>query len=186
MSTVQKINFEPVTDILPVQRRDFPLADKTLANPLNSVTLVDGEWMILNTSYQILRAADITTLGTSGSSGRASVKSFPLFAERGRYDVRAMADVKMPVLFRGDYEFDTRIFDASANVNSGGTILSNGILSPLKVATISLTLAEGGTRNFCGLVGHGGASDDAPVVGYVTRLPANNGGKLRFISGWRV
>lgn len=183
MSTIQKINFEPVTDILPVQRRDFPLADKTLANPLNAVALVDGEWLTLDTSYKIVRAADITTLGTAGAGGRATVKSFPLFAEKGRYDVRAMSEVKMPILFRGEYEFDTRVFDATAVVASGLAITT--IMQPLKVATIVLTLAEGGTRNFCGLVGSQ-TSDTAPCVGYVTRLPSSNGGKLRFISGWRV
>ena len=179
MSTVQKINFEPVTDMLPVQRRDFALADKTLADPLNAVALVDGEWMVLNTSYQIVRAADITVLGTGGAAGRATLRSFPLWAERGRYDVRAMSMVKMPVLFRGEWEFDTRVFDAAAVVASGAAITT--VLQPLKVATIAI-----GSRNYVGLVGHGGSADTAPIQGYVTRLPANNGGKLRFMSGWRI
>jgi len=30
MSTLQNVNFEPVSDVLPVVRRNFPLADKTL------------------------------------------------------------------------------------------------------------------------------------------------------------
>jgi hypothetical protein len=51
----------------------------------------------------------------------------------------------------------------------------------LKVATVAL-----GGRNYCGLVGHGGSGDSSPVIGYVTRLPASNGGKLRFINGWRA
>jgi hypothetical protein len=179
MSTVQKINFEPVSDILPVQRRDFALADKTLADPMNAVGLVDGEWMTINSSYQLVRAADVTQLGTAQAAGRATVRSFPLWAERGRYDVRAMADVKMPILWGGDYEFDTRIFDASAVVASGAAI--SFVMQPLKVATIVL-----GTRNYVGLVGHGGYADQAPVVGYVTRLPSSNGQKLRFKNGGRV
>lgn len=174
MSTIQKVNFEPVTDLLPVQRRDFPLADPTLANPLNSVALVDGEWMTLNTSYQLLRASDV---GTGGDP--ATLLSFPLFAERGRYDTQGIAGTRMPVLFRGDYEFDTRVFDAAASIGSGAAITL--ILQPLKVATITI-----GTRKYTGLVGHGGAADTAPIRGYVTRLPASNGGKLRFISGWRA
>jgi hypothetical protein len=178
MSTIQKVNFEPVSDVLPVQRRDFALADKTLSDPLNAVALVDGEWMTLDTSYKLVRAATISTLGTAGAGGRAAVRSFPLFAERGRYDVRAMAEMKMPVLWRGEYEFDTRVFDATAVVGSGAAITT--VMQPLKVATIAI-----GSRNYCGLVGHGGAADTAPVQGYVTRLPASNGGKLRFISGWR-
>src|SRR5882724_10447266 len=110
-STIHRNNFEPVTDILPVQRRDFPLADPSLAQPLNGLALIDGEWMVLNASYQILRATDIATVGA-----QASVRSFPLFAERGRYDVQAIAGTKMPLLFRGEYEFDTRVFDAAAVV----------------------------------------------------------------------
>lgn len=181
MSTLMKINFTPVSDILPVQRRDFPLADPTLAQPLNAVCLVDGEWLTLNSSYQIIRATDITSVGAYQPSGASfPPRSFPLFAERGRYDVQALSSAKMPVLWRGDYEFDTRIFDASAVVHSGAAITAP--MQPLKVATVSF-----GGRNFTGLVGHGALSggDTDPIVGYVTRLPANNGGQLRFISGWR-
>lgn len=174
MSTVQRINFEPVSDILPVQRRDFPLADPTLADPLNSVALVDGEWLTINSSYQVLRASTIAIVGNL-----ATLRSFPLFMERGRYDVQAMAERKTMVLWRGDYEFDTRIFDAAVALGAGAAITF--VLQPLKVATITI-----GARNFTGLVGHGGAGDSNPIVGYVTRLPASNGGKLRFISGGRV
>jgi hypothetical protein len=174
MSTIQKVNFENVSDILPVQRRDFPLADPTLAQPLNSLALIDGEWLTLNTSYQLLRASAVGTVGQA-----ATVLSFPLWAERGRYDVQAIAGGKMPILWRGDWEFDTRVFDAAA-ISGSGAIIST-ILQPLKVATITI-----GNRNYCGLVGHGGAADTSPIRGYVTRLPASNGGKLRFISGWRA
>ncbi len=181
MSTLQKINFTPVSDILPVQRRDFPLSDPTLSNPLNSVALVDGEWMTLNSSYQIIRASDVTSPGAYQPAGAAfPPRSFPLFAERGRYDVQSLSSPKMPILWRGDYEFDTRIFDASAVVHGGAAI--SAVMQPLKIATITI-----GSRNFTGLVGHGALSggDTDPVVGYVTRLPTNNGGQLRFISGWR-
>ncbi len=179
MSTVQRVNFEPLTDVLPLHRRDFALADPTLANPNNAVALVDGEWMVIDSAYKMLRAADIATLGTAGAGGRATLRSFPLFAEKGRSDVQAMAQRKMPIIFRGEYEFDTRIYHATDVVASGAAITT--VLQPLKVATVLI-----GSRNYCGLVGHGGSADAAPVVGYVTRLPANNGGKLRFISGWRV
>jgi hypothetical protein len=55
------------------------------------------------------------------------------------------------------------------------------VLQGVKAATIAI-----GGRNFTGLVGHGGSADASPVVGYVTRLPSANGGKLRFINGYRV
>lgn len=173
MSTVQKVNFEPVSDILSVWRKDLPLADKTLADPLNAVALVDGEWMTLNSAYQWVRAADVTSVGNA-----ATVRSFLCFNERGRTDRSGMADKKTTMLMRGEYEGDTRIFDATAAVGSGAAITT--VLQGLKVATITI-----GARNYVGLVGHGGSGDTAPVVGYVTRLPAVNGGKLRFINGYR-
>lgn len=169
MSTVQQVNFEPVSDLLATQRRDFALNDPTLANPLNAVALVDGEWMIINSTYKLVRASAIASVGDP-----ALQTGYVLIAERGRYDVQANSQRKMPIIFLGDFESDTRIFDAAVTVGSGGPIASVG--QPLKVATITI-----GTRNYTGLVGHGGAGDTHPIVGRVTRLPANNGGKLRFV-----
>jgi hypothetical protein len=183
MSTIQKINFEPVSDINPIHRRDFLIADPALVQPMNALALVDGEWMTLDntagpTNGKLVRASAI---GTPGNP--ATVVCFPLFAERGRYDVQAMAEKKMPVLFLGQYEFDTRIYDALVTIVSGAPITT--LLQPLKVATITATLVGVGSRNFTGLVGSA-YTDNAPIVGYVTRLPGANGGKLRFISGWAV
>lgn len=169
MSTVQRVNFEPASDILATQRRDFALNDPTLADPLNAVALVDGEWMVINNVYKIVRATNIASVGDP-----ALQTGYVLFAEKGRYDVQALAQRKMPIIFLGDYEADTRIFNASAVVGSGAAITAAG--QPLKVATITI-----GSRNYTGLVGHGGAADAHPIVGRVTRLPANNGGKLRFV-----
>jgi hypothetical protein len=174
MSTIQKVNFEPVTDILPLHRRDFALADPTLLNPQNPVCAIDGEWFVLNSSYQILRASTIGTLGNL-----ATLKSFPSWAELGRYDTRAQSKSPLPLIFRGEYEFDTRVYDASVSLGSGAPITF--VLQGVKAATIAI-----GGRNFTGLVGHGGSADASPVVGYVTRLPSANGGKLRFINGYRV
>jgi hypothetical protein len=77
----------------------------------------------------------------------------------------------------GEYEADTRIFDATATVHTNGVAIT-AVGQPLKVASITI-----GTRVYVGLVGHGaiGGADVDPIVGRVTRLPANNGGKLRFI-----
>ena len=171
MSTVQRINFEPVSDILATQRRDFPLATPALADPLNALALVDGEWMKLNSSYQIERACS-----AAGAGNAAGQTSYVLFAERGRYDVRALSGTKMPIIMMGEFEADTRIYDATATVNGGATISAVG--QPLKVASITI-----GSRVYVGLVGHGAdpTSDKDPIVGRVTRLPADNGGKLRFI-----
>jgi len=171
MSTVQRINFEPFSNLLQTQIRDKALADPTLANPLSAVALVDGEWMTTDASDKAIRASAVATPGNP-----ATVMSFPLFAERGRTDVQAMAERKVPLIIMGDWEADTRIFDATVVVGGGAAITTQW--QPVKVATITL-----GARNYSGLVGHGGAADTAPIAGYVTRLPAANGGKLRIMGG---
>lgn len=170
MSSIQKINFTPVSDVLHIHRRDYPVADRSLVNPLNALALLDGEWMTLNSSSQLIRASTIGSLGNA-----ATVLSFPLFVERGRSDVQSLAEKKMSILWMGVYEFDTRVFDASVTVGSGAPITT--MLQPLKVATVAI-----GSRNYTGLVGHGGAADTHPIAGYVTRLPSANGGQLRFRS----
>jgi len=173
-TTIAKVNFEPTTDVLAaVHRRDFVLADRTLVDPTNALCLVDGEWMAIGVGYKMSRASAV---GTPGA--RASVRSFPLWMERGRYDVQAIAQTKAPVIWLGHYEADTRVYDASVTLGSGAAITS--VMQPLKVATITVN-----GRNYSGLVGHGGSADTDPVVGYVTRLPAENGGKLRFQAGYR-
>jgi hypothetical protein len=172
MSTIVQVNFEPKSDILEYQTRDFTLATPALADPDNALVLIDGEWMTLNTDYQLVRAADVASAGNEATS-RAL---FPLWSERGRYDVQALR--KASVVFLGDYEADTRVFDATAAVGSGAAITTVGQV--LKIASVTI-----GARVYCGLVGHGGiGTDTAPTVGYVTRLPANNGGRLRFIGGY--
>lgn len=170
-----KVNFEPVSDFASsaVCRRDFVLADRTLLDPTNAVALRDGEWMVIGAGYKMSRAAAI---GTPGA--RATVRSFPLWSELGRYDVQGIAQGKAPLIWLGHYEADTRIYDAAVALGSGAAITA--VMQPLKVATITM-----GSRNYVGLVGHGGSADTDPVVGYVTRLPSENGGKLRFQAGYR-
>lgn len=170
MSTIQKVNFNPVSDVLQIHRRDFPVADKTLVDPGNSLALIDGEWMTLDPNAKLIRASTVSSLGNL-----ATKLSFPLFMERGRTDVQAMSEKKTMVLWMGVYEFDTRIFDAAVALGSGAAITA--MLQGLKVATIAIS-----GRNVTGLVGHGGSGDTSPICGYVTRLPASNGGQLRFRS----
>jgi hypothetical protein len=173
MSTVQKVNFEPCSDILPVARRDYELADKALLLPDNALCLVDGEWMTINSSGKLLRATDATSTGDQPDAGLGLL--MPYWLERGRYD--AQTSRKGTVLWMGDWEADTRIFDATAVVGSGAA-MAHG--AGVKCATVLI-----GGRRYAGLVGHGGAADTAQVVGYVTRMPTVNGGKLRIKSGYR-
>ena len=85
-----------------------------------------------------------------------------VFAERGRTDVQAIR--RVPVLYMGTYEADTLIFDATA--------LAHG--DPLMIDDVTIdTLTKSGLKK------HGGGTE--LVVGYVTKLPTNNGQKLRFM-----
>ena len=169
MSTVQRVNFDPVTSTMYANIRDVPLADKTLIQPNNSATgLVDGEWMTFNTSGKLVRATDVTSLGAV-ASGLAWI----LWYERGRSDGQAKAEPSVPILYLTEYEGDTRIFDAAVTVTGGAPITAIG--QPLKVATIAL-----GGRNYSGLVGSQ-LTENVPIIGYVTKLPSQNGGRLRFL-----
>jgi hypothetical protein len=142
------VNFELVDDVQSLRRRDFPVADRTLVNPTNANPLMDGEFMNLNASYQLIR-------GANGSLG------FGLFVEKGRFDVQAIG--KVTVLMGGTYEADTRVFTASGLTLGGKLQISASV-------TVD-TLTKSGLANY----------SSGEVVGYVTRLPANNGGKLRFL-----
>lgn len=174
MAAPEVENFRPVSDVLPIERRDFPVADKTLTDPSNAVVLVDGEWMTLTTGYKLARATDIAVVGDLA----VQKPCWPLWAERGRFDVQAMADRKTPILWMAAWEFESLIFDPAAAVGAGAAIAS--ILQPVKVATITI-----GARNYTGLVGHGGIGVDTDrVVGYVTKLHTDNGGFLRIRGGF--
>lgn len=91
-----------------------------------------------------------------------SILCFAIFAERGRTDVQALR--KTPVLYMGHYEADTVIMDATAIALGDKLMVDNVTISGL-------------TKS--GLKKHGGGAE--LVIGYVTRTPATNGQKLRFI-----
>jgi hypothetical protein len=171
---IERENFRPVTDVLPVVRRDIGLYDKTLADPDNVDHLVDGEWMTVNASNKLVRAVDIAAAGNEPATiGGYDPKLYPTWAERGRYDVQANYEKKLPILYMNAWEFETLIFDATATVTTGGPI--NGIHQPVKVASITI-----GTKTVSGLVGALKAEVGTKIiVGYVTRLHTDNGGWLR-------
>ncbi len=173
MSTIARQNFEPARPFRPDQVADFPLNDPNLADPTNAVCLIDGEWMTLNTSYKAIRAS---VIGTPGDPSLTF--SFPYFLEKGRTDVQAMGERKASLLWKDAWEFDTRLYDAAAVVGSGTAITGSNMFKPVKVATITIS-----GRNVSGLVGHGGSGDAHPIVGYITRFPTTNGGKLRIRGG---
>lgn len=171
-STISKVNFELQSDLMATQRRDIPLADHNLFNPFNANYLVDGEFITINDDYKMIRAADITQVAGTVAAKPGACNAMPLFAETGRYDVQANAERKTPCIYMGPFEADTRVYD---------DVLNTGITAAgqnLKVAVITINVS-GTPKNFSGLIRHVDGDPD-PIVGVVTRLPAKNGGKLRF------
>src|SRR5215204_6523746 len=92
--------FTLVSEVLPIQRRDFYAANTALLNPNNANPLIDGEWLELDSSYKAARG-----------TGEAAVPSWVLFAERGRYDTQSIG--KVPLLFNGGYEAETKVYTAT-------------------------------------------------------------------------
>jgi hypothetical protein len=143
-------HFNLISELLPVQRRDFALAAAALLDPNNANPLYDGEYLGLNASYQLVRG-----------SGAQAAMTFPVFAERGRYDTQAIG--KTVVLFSGFYEAETTVANtAGLSVGSFLTVDDVTVDSQTKQG---LVLAAGAGQHF--------------IVGQVTRLPGN--GKVRFI-----
>ena len=90
-----------ISEVLPIQRRDFYVANTALLNPNNANPILDGEWLELDSSYKLARGA-----GTPQAT-----PAWQVFAERGRYDTQAIG--KLPVLFIGGYEAETSICDVT-------------------------------------------------------------------------
>lgn len=133
-------NFDLVSELQACIRRDFPLFDTTILAPLNANPLVDGEWLELNSSYQLARGA-----------GENANPAWPVHTERGRYDTQAVG--KANVLFMGMYEADDTVVDITAAA----------LGSPLTVQDVTFqALTRRGLK-----VKAGGAK---MVVGFVTKL----------------
>src|SRR5512136_1874683 len=93
-------NFELVTELQTLTRRDFPLADPTLLQPIGVNPLVDGEFLELDVNYKLARVGNIAQVGATKESATRLV--FPVHTERGRYDTQAIG--KTNVLYLGSYE----------------------------------------------------------------------------------
>lgn len=89
-------NFTLISELIPLTRRDFPAADPTLLSPTNANPLIDGEFLELNSSYQMARG-----------SGSGNATAVPLHTEKGRYDTQALGKVSM--LYAGQYEAETTV-----------------------------------------------------------------------------
>jgi hypothetical protein len=132
-----------ISEVLPVQRRDFYVTDPTLLNPNNANPLIDGEWLELDSNYKLVR----------GASGEGTNPAWQMFAERGRYDTQAIG--KVPVLFMGGYEAETQV----------ATLTSLVVGSPLEVTDVTF---QSLTRR--GLALSATSSGEHLIFGYVTRV----------------
>lgn len=137
-----------------LMRPSMDVADKDLLNPNVSapkVPLIDGEFVTENSEYKLVRATDFSPV----------IPAYAYIEWRG--DLGVQGSGKAAILKGGTYEADTIVFDGA------GLALH----SPLMVGACTV---GGSTRS--GLILRTGANF---VIGYVTKLAATNGGRLRFI-----
>lgn len=165
MSTVTRVNFEIVSNVMHIQTRSEPLANPELANPLGPAPLLDGEWVKFDTNQKLVRAADIAAAGNA-----ADGPSWPCIDERGRTDNQALAERKKTIISLGAWEADTRVF----------LVTSMAVGRLVAVSSIDI-----GGVVYAGLVDNGTilSPGSGITVGMVTRLPTANGGKLRIRGG---
>jgi len=152
------LDFDLKSEFQTIQRRSFELATPAILNPNNANPIVMGEFLQLDTAYKMARG-----------SADGLLPAFCYFAEQGRYETQAIQ--KGPFLYLGAYEADTKIMDTTLEA----TITAVG--QALMVNDVSI----GGVnkRGLSALPASPAGTEY--VVGFVTRLPANNNGYLRFI-----
>lgn len=150
------VNFDLKSEFQTIHRRPFELADLAILRPTNVRPLVDGEFLQLTTAYKMARGGD----NAGNLTDEATVPSFCYANERGNYVSQGLG--KGPFLYGGFYEADTLIMDGTG-MTLGGS-----------VSVFDLDIG--------GVIRRGlGAWAAGFVIGYVTRLPANNNNRLRFI-----
>jgi hypothetical protein len=137
-----------------LSRKPLEVADVQLLNPnsVSPVPLIDGELVFVDSTYKWARATDATK------------PSFFTIEDRGDYGVQASRKLSA-IMGGGAFECDTIVYD------TGLTTLGAGVGQ----GTVNNTLS--GSVNRSGLV----AVSTNVLIGYITRLPANNNGLLRII-----
>jgi len=150
-------NFELITELQVTLRRDFPLAVPGILNPMDAQPLVEGEWLELDANY-LLKRGSVAGGGVNGAV-------FPVHTERGRYDTQAVQ--KANVIFAGQYEAETKIFDTGGTYNPGTELMVDDV-------TIGGIVRRGLKPATAGHI----------VVGHVSKLTGSGASaKLRFIHG---
>lgn len=149
-------NFELITELQTLTRRDFSLADPTILKPLSALPLIEGEWLELDANYKLARGT-----GTSPAS-------FPVHTERGRYDTQAIG--KTNVLFAGQYEAETSVIEgAIGTFVVGYHVKLAAVTSGANTGRVGLKICTAGVP----------VTGDV-VVGVVTKVNATTG-KVRFL-----
>jgi hypothetical protein len=143
---------QPTLDRL--MRKPLEVANLGLLNPTGTVPvpLIDGEIVQVDASYKWARGTDATKPG------------FFCIEDRGDYGVQASR--KLSAILGPTFEADTVVFDDVGIVTLGMALMAGTVNNALSgsVARWGLIPAAVGI-----------------TLGYVTRLPAGNGGRLRFI-----
>ena len=154
------INFKLISEFQTLHRRAFELEDSGSLDPTSVRPLVDGEYLQLNDAYRMVRGGNNAQAVPGTPDDEGLVPAFPYFAEQGRYETQAIK--KGPFLYLAPFEAETKIMT--------GTGLALGDALSVWDVVIGGIIRRGLFKRSAGY-----------IVGYVTRLPTNNAGWLRFI-----
>ncbi len=136
-----------------LEREALVVSNNLLVDPTSTspLAIVDGEFLQRDSNNKWTRTVD------------SEKPSFACIDERGDYGPQGMKRLTC-IVAGGSYLADTVLYTATSLV-VGSKLMAGNITDP-----------DGNTRS--GLLLHTGAN---LIVGYVTRLQANNNGKLQFM-----
>lgn len=146
--------------------RDLKMTDEDLVRPpgavVGSTPILAGEWLTYDADYKGVRGStQNVTLGNLATDPIA-FKCWPAYYDQGMTDVQVLKRVPVLFIYPG-VEVDTTVYEDGGAFTMSGAVMATQVTDP-----------DGATR--CGLAPVSGTH---LVVGYVTRLPAANDGKLR-------
>jgi len=181
------------TPVESVYRRSFPVgtAHLTSVNPNDTTPLQCGEFVRLSSDGKSVErggdavggAGNEIGPGDGGAVVNASAATarpepcFMVWYEVGATDSQVNGQV--PILFMGSYEVDTEIFVDDA-LAIGKEVYVVNVQHPRRTAVSADNLLRGLASDDHGGAGAGAGGAGMPV-GFITKLPADNGGKLRVL-----
>ena len=137
-----------------LHRRDFPLTDSDLADPLEADFVDAGEWLEISAGRLSRSAADAEQIKNL----------YQVLTPRGSTDMQTLG--KCAVAFSRDYEVETDMYDGDDTFAVGdavGITLHDVLDDAVNRAVFTNTLT----------------ADEDYVYGVVTEIPDNNGELLR-------